>query len=478
MDILLTHGYFLYEDPHELAVMKPYPPLGLLYVNSHLKARGVASQIFDTTFARSDELEAYLARERPPVVGIYSNLMTRSNVLRVMAAARNAGSVVVVGGPDPANYLDEYLSRGADVIAIGEGELTLEELVPHLLEHGLRDLGGIQGIAFRDEQGAIVRTEPRPQIADLDAQPFPDRAAIDQQAYVDVWRENHGRGSVSLITARGCPFTCTWCSHSVFGYSHRRRSPVNVVDEVEQIVATYSPDLLWYADDVFTINHKWLFEYATEMDRRGFHLPFETISREDRLNEEVIQTLARMGCYRLWIGAESGSQKVLDAMKRRTNAERVRSMVHLLQKYGIEVGMFIMLGYDGEDRADLEETVEHLKLAGPDTFLTTVAYPIKGTPYYASVADRIVSRSDWETGSDRDYTVAGRHSPRYYQYATRWMVSEVAFHRQRHSPTRSYPHLARNFVSARLGRLGMLLTERERETAPPPRSPSGSNGAP
>jgi radical SAM superfamily enzyme YgiQ (UPF0313 family) len=463
MDVLLTHAYFLYEDPHELAVMKPYPPLGLLYVNSHLKAHGVDSAIFDTTFARSSDLEAYLQKERPPVVGIYSNLMTRSRVLRVMAAARDAGSLVVVGGPDPANYLDEYLSRGADVIAIGEGELTLQELVPHLRKYGPTKLDAIQGIAFRSTDGAIVRTEPRPMIADLDAQPFPDRAAIDQHAYVDVWRKHHGMGSVSLITARGCPVTCTWCSHSVFGYSHRRRTPLNVVDEVEQIVATYAPDMLWYADDVFTINHKWLFEYAAEMERRGFRLPFETISREDRLNEEVIQTLARMGCYRLWIGAESGSQRVLDAMKRRTNAERVRAMVHLLQKYGIEVGMFIMLGYDGEERVDLEETVEHLKLAGPNTFLTTVAYPIKGTPYYASVADKVVSRRAWEEGSDLYYTVAGRHSPRYYQFATRWMVSEVALHRQRHGPVRSYPGLARSFVSAKIGRLGMLLTEREVE---------------
>src|SRR6266568_2980397 len=465
MDVLLTHGYFLYEDPHELAVMKPYPPLGLLYISSHLKARGVSTELFDTTFARFEDLQARLGQARPPIVGVYSNLMTRANVLRVMAAAKDVGSLVVVGGPDPANYLDEYLSRGADVIAIGEGELTLEELVPHIRERGLTDLGNIRGIAYRADDGAIVRTEPRPMIADLDAEPFPDRAAIDQHEYVNVWRKHHGRGSVSLITARGCPFTCTWCSHSVFGYSHRRRSPKNVVDEVEQIVGDYAPDLLWYADDVFTINHKWLFDYAAEMDRRGFRLPFETISREDRLNEDVIQTLARMGCYRLWIGAESGSQKVLDAMKRRTNAERVRSMVHMLQKYGIEVGMFIMLGYEGEERADLEETVEHLKLAEPNTFLTTVAYPIKGTPYYASVADRVVARRAWAEGSDRDHTVTGRHSPRYYQFATRWMVSEVALHRQQHASFRSYPHLAKNFLNARIGRVGMLLTEREIERA-------------
>ena len=464
-DVLLTHGYFLYEDPHELAVMKPYPPLGLLYISSYLKTRGVSTELFDTTFSSFEDLSARLRSTRPPVVGVYSNLMTRSRVLQVMTAAKKVGSYVVVGGPDPANYLDEYLSRGADVVVIGEGEVTLEELVPHLVEKGPRDLEKVQGVAFRGVNGEIVRTEPRPMIADLDAQPFPDRAAIDQHQYVDIWRKHHGKGSVSLITARGCPFTCTWCSHSVFGYSHRRRSPSNVVDEVEHIVATYDPDLLWYADDVFTINHKWLFEYATELDRRGLHRPFETISREDRLNEEVVQTLARMGCYRLWIGAESGSQRVLDAMKRRTNAERVRAMVHLLQKYGIEVGMFIMLGYEGEDRADLEATVEHLKVAGPDTFLTTVAYPIKGTPYYASVADRVISRRAWELGSDRDYTVAGRHSPRYYQFATRWMVGEVALHRQRHSSRRSYPRMAKTFFSAKLGRMGMLLTQREVEHA-------------
>jgi anaerobic magnesium-protoporphyrin IX monomethyl ester cyclase len=465
MDVLLTHGYFLYEDPHELAVMKPYPPLGLLYVNSHLKAQGIESHLFDTTFSRYDELEGFIRTEQPPVVGLYSNLMTRKNVLRVMAAARNAGSLIVVGGPDPANYLEEYLTRGADVVVIGEGELTLNELVPHLRAHGPRHLEQIQGIVFRGADGQLVRTEPRPLIADLDAQPFPDRAAIDQHEYVRVWREHHGQGSVSLITARGCPFTCTWCSHSVFGYSHRRRSPANVVQEVAHIVETYAPDQLWYADDVFTINHKWLEQYATAMEARGFRLPFETISREDRLNEEVVKTLARMGCYRLWVGAESGSQKVLDLMKRRTNAERMREMVHLLQRHGIEVGMFIMLGYEGEDLQDLEETVEHLKAAGPNTFLTTVAYPIKGTPYYKQVEDRVVSRADWENGSDRDYTIVGRHSPRYYDFATRWMVNEVALHRQRRARSKSYPRLAKSFVNARLGRLGMLLTQREVERA-------------
>jgi anaerobic magnesium-protoporphyrin IX monomethyl ester cyclase len=460
MDVLLTHGYYLYEDPHELAVMKPYPPLGLLYVSSHLKARGFSVGVFDSTFARPAELDSFLRNERPPAVGIYSNLMTRREVLRTIQVAHEVGSKVVAGGPDPANYLDEYLSRGVDVVVIGEGELTLEDL----LARDFKDLAEVPGIAFKDADGKIVRTEPRQQIPDLDAQPFPDRKSIDLQRYVEVWRTHHGQGSVSLITARGCPYTCTWCSHAVFGYSHRRRSPSNVVDEVEQIVADYHPDQLWYADDVFTINFKWLREYAAELERRGLKLPFETISREDRLNDEIVEILARMGCARLWIGAESGSQRILDAMKRKTNAERMRQMVHLLQRHGIEVGMFIMLGYEGEDLTDLEATVDHLKTAGPDTFLTTVAYPIKGTPYYQQVADRVVARRAWEEGSDRDYTVRGRHSARYYGFATRWMVNEVALHRQRQAPRRSYKRLARAFVNARLGRLGMLLTEREVES--------------
>jgi radical SAM superfamily enzyme YgiQ (UPF0313 family) len=465
MDILLGHGYFLYEDPHELAVMKPYPPLGLLYVSSHLKAQGLDVGVFDSTFTSPAAFEEELARQRPPVVGLYCNLMTRRSLLPLIRMSRAVGSSVVVGGPDPANYVEEYLETGANVVVIGEGELTLSELVPRLLDQPAADLSDIRGIAYRDADGQVVRTDARPLIANLDGQPFPDRRAIDLPEYVRVWREHHGAGAVSLITARGCPYTCSWCSHAVFGYSHRRRSVANVADELEQIVADYHPDLAWYADDVFTINPRWLFAYAAELDRRGLRVPFETISREDRLNEEIVRTLAHMGCYRLWIGAESGSQRVLDAMQRRTKAARVTEMTHLLQRYGIEVGMFIMLGYEGEERSDIDATVAHLKAAGPNTFLTTVAYPIKGTPYYTQVEDRIVSSSTWAEGSDRDYTVAGRHSRRFYDFATRWMVNEVAFHQLRQDPRRSRRRLARTFLNARLGRLGMLLTERELERA-------------
>jgi anaerobic magnesium-protoporphyrin IX monomethyl ester cyclase len=464
MDVLLTHGYFLREDPAELEVMRPYPPLGILYISAHLKARGFTPVLFDSTFRDRGEFEAFVARERPPAVGLYCNMMTRESALRMIPHCRAVGAVVVVGGPDPANYAAEYLAAGADVVVIGEGEETLEELLPHLATNGPTGMRHIAGIVYREEEGE-VRTAPRSYLADLDAQPFPDRSAIDVRAYMDVWREHHGMGPVSLITARGCPYTCTWCSHAVFGYTHRRRSVENVADEVEQIVAEYRPDMLWYADDVFTIHRRWFLAYARELDRRGIRVPFETISREDRLNEEVVRTLAEMGCLRLWIGSESGSQRVLDAMQRRTDAERVREMVHLLQRHGIEAGMFIMLGYDGEELSDLEATVRHLKLAGPDRLLTTVAYPIKGTPYYEQVRDRVIPLKPWEEGSDRDHTVAGRHSRRFYRHTTRWMVNEVAWHQLRKEGRNQGVRGLKTLVNAKLGRLGMLLTRHEIEGA-------------
>ena len=453
MDLLLTHGYYLEEDPAE---KYPYPPLGILYLSSHLKQHAVDVEIFDTTFRGPADFGRLLAERRPPIVGISGNLRTRRNVLAMTRVAKQHGAIVVLGGPEPYSYREKYLTRGADAVIGGEGELTLDQLVPHLLEHGPRDLQNIPGIAFRAADGEIVENAARPTIEDLDAQPFPDRGAIDIARYQETWRRERGQSAVSLITARGCAYRCTWCSHSVFGFTHRRRSPQNVADEVESIVETYGPDMLWYADDVFTVHHRWISEYAAELENRGLRLPFEAISREDRLDEEVIRTLADMGCFRLWVGAESGSQRILDAMGRRTNAERMREVIGLLQRHGIEAGTFIMLGYEGETARDIAATIDYLKAAAPDTYLTTLAYPIKGTEYYRQVADRVVSPTSWEEGSDRDLTIAGRRSQRYYRFAIRWLVNEVASSRQRGYGPRSLGRRLVTLLNATVGRLGML----------------------
>lgn len=462
MDMLLTHGYFIAEDEHEKRIMKPYPPLGILALSAYLKAQGFDIRLYDTTFSDKASFYAYLNQARPSIVGIYTNMMTKLNVLDMIRAAKASGASVVLGGPEPPFYAREYLDAGADVIVVGEGELTLAELIPAIRAHGVHQLDEVAGIHFRRDDGELVQTAPRPFIRNLDALPLPDRAAIDAQRYVDTWRQYHGRGSLSLISVRGCPFHCTWCSHSVYGESFRRRSPELFADETRQLIETYHPDQVWYADDVFTIHHGWLFKYAAALRARGVKIPFECISRADRMTEEVFDTLQAMGCYRLWIGSESGSQRILDAMRRDVRVERVQWATHELQKRGIEVGMFIMLGFEGEEQADLAATAEHLKASNPDVFLTTVAYPIKGTKYYGAVEDKVIARADWAHRTDRNLTVAGRHSKRYYDYAQQWLWGEFIFNKEKHNGRRPL-RLAKAAANIGIGKLGMNLTTHQVE---------------
>ncbi len=456
MDILLSHGYFLEADAAERKVMKPYPPLGLLYLAASLERAGFEADVYDSTFGNLQEFCRRLDQGRPPLVGLYGNLITRGRVLQMIRECGRRGIPVVLGGPEPASYAGAYLERGADMVVVGEGETTLLELLPHLREQGKQGLERIAGLVFLDEGGEMVRTPAREFITDLDSLPWPKREAIDLERYLAIWRRHHGKSAVSLITSRGCPYTCTWCSHAVYGYTYRSRSPSNVAEEVDFIRQRYRPDLLWYADDVFALNRRWFFEYAEELERRKIRMPFETISREDRLDEEVIRQLAEMGCWRLWIGAESGSQRILDAMQRRTRAERVIEMVRLLQQHGIQAGLFVMLGYEGEELSDLEETVEFLKRASPDTYLSTVAYPIKDTPYYDLVANRVQEAEPWEESSDRELSVSGRRSAQYYRFVQRWMSGEVASHLPG-SRTRGVWQRSKALLNAKLGKLAMKV---------------------
>jgi anaerobic magnesium-protoporphyrin IX monomethyl ester cyclase len=198
------------------------------------------------------------------------------------------------------------------------------------------------------------------------------------------------------------------------------------VDEVEWILQRYEPEMLWFADDVFTIHHGWIRQYAGEMRRRGLHVPFECITRADRFNKEMAETLAELGCSRIWIGSESGSQRILDAMQRGVKVEQVRQAVALCREHGIQSGMFLMWGYEGEEMEDVEATVEHVKQCRPDIFFTTVAYPIKGTPYFERVHNKLVRLKPWRDSTDREITIKGRHSRAFYQHADELLKQSMA----------------------------------------------------
>jgi radical SAM superfamily enzyme YgiQ (UPF0313 family) len=464
-DLLLTHGYFLFEDPKERQIMKPYAPLGILYLCSHLRNHGFSVEVFDTTFSSREQLFGYLRTEKPGVLGIYANLMTRPNVVEILSVAREAGWTTIVGGPEPGAYSLEYLQAGANFVVSGEGELTMEELLHALRNGSTGSFENIAGLAYFDADGMMHQTAPRGQIADLDSQPWPARDAIDIRRYVQTWRDHHGKGSINFITARGCPYKCNWCSHQVFGQSHRRRDPIRVVDEVEWLLKEYTPEMVWISDDVFTIHHGWLRTYAAEMRRRGLRVPFECISRADRLNAEMLDLLAELDCFRIWIGSESGSQRILDSMDRGVKIEQVQSAVAMSRERGIESGMFLMWGYEGEEIEDIEATIKHVRTSKPDIFFTTVSYPIKGTPYYKRIADQLVQLQPWGKSSDRELKIKGRHTHKFYAYADKLLRDEVALARLTEGESRAQEIAVTELrESIRASRAGLLASYAEVET--------------
>ncbi len=461
MKVLFTHGYFLHEDPKEQEIMKPYPPLGLLYLSAWLDKHNIENEVFDTTFSTKEKLKEHLLLTRPPIVALYTNLMTKLNVIEIVRFIRNHESLqntlIVLGGPDVTHNIPDYLATGADLIVIGEGEqtmLSISELVaqPTFAKamagksaewgtHSTTEIPSptfrnphsafrnVAGLAYLLEDGSVHKTGDREKLRDIDALPFPNRHKIDLGKYLAAWKTAHGHNAMSISTQRGCPYTCKWCSTAVYGQSYRRRSAENVVDEIVFLQKNYDFDLIWFVDDVFTVSHKWLGEFHDELKKRQVTLQFECITRSDRLNDDVLKMLRACGCFRVWIGAESGSQRIIDAMDRRVDVDQVRAMIKSARQEGIQAGTFIMLGYPGETEADIRETVEHLKDSNPDLFTITVAYPIKGTGLYEEVQSTAFASMPWAESTDRDLDFKRTYPRRYYDFAVRWTVNSVHWHK-------------------------------------------------
>lgn len=451
MKVVLTHGYFLHEDLSELRIMKPYPPLGILYVSAYLKENGVDNKIFDTTFSSKQDLNKFLIDERPDIIAIYVNLMTKLNVLEIIRFIKSADSIknakVILGGPEVRYNASDLLENGADFVVIGEGEEASLELITKIMQNSDHDFKLISGIGFKDEQGNIIFNPERSLISDINTLPFPNRNGIDLTKYQDAWKKHHGQNAISVSTMRGCPYTCKWCSRAVYGLTYRRRSPDKVIEELRMIKEDYDPDTIWFVDDVFTISHKWLSAFMEELKKNNLKIKFECITRADRMNEEVIKTLKESGCFRVWIGAESGSQRIIDAMDRRVKVEQVSEMINLSRKYGIEAGTFIMLGYPGETEKDIEETITHLKKSNPNHFTITVAYPIKGTEFFQEIETNQLGTFQWEKNTDRERDFIRTYPRKYYDYAVRRVVNEVKFHQKRSKNSISTETLTLKFKS-------------------------------
>lgn len=431
MSVVLTHAYYLSNDPKEHKIMKPYPPLGQLYISGYLNEQQIENHVFDTTFYSKEDQLTFIKEKQPDIVAIYTNLMTKIEVIKLVKLLKSEAiygfPVIVLGGPDVTYNIKNYLHAGAHYLIIGEGEETMAELHEAIINN--HDCHEIAGLAFL-ENGAVTRTKPRVKMKDLALLPLPNRDAIPVDKYLKTWKDNHGMSSMTVSTQRGCPYTCKWCSTAVYGQSYRRRPAAKVAEELKMLKTTYKPDSVWFVDDVFSVSHKWLAAFHEEVIKQDAIIPFECITRAERLNDEILQLLKEAGCYRIWIGAESGSQKIIDAMDRRVDVHVVKEAIQKTNALGMETGTFIMLGYPGEDLEDINTTVQYLKDANPTHFTITIAYPIKGTSLYTEIEKQITDKPNWETSTDRQIDFKRTYKRRFYDYAVKRVVNEVNFHRE------------------------------------------------
>ncbi len=459
MKVLLTHGYFLNDDPKEMEIMKPYVPLGILYIAGYLEREKIQTEVFDSTFKSYDLQLKFINKYQPNVIGLYTNLMTKVNVIRLVKALKadeNTKHIkLILGGPDLTYNQVDYLNTGVDALVIGEGELTFTQLVNHWDKNPNQKPENIDGISFLNIKNEMVKNKPRQKVKELSELTLPARHKVNMRLYLDTWKKHHGSSSMTLSTQRGCPYTCKWCSTAVYGQSYRRRNPQEVIDEMVFLNQEYQPDHFWFVDDVFTVSHKWLKEFADLILEQGVKVQFECISRADRMSEEVLSLLQKAGCFRVWIGAESGSQKIIDAMDRRVDVNIVREMIQLAQTFSIEAGTFIMIGYPGETIDDINETIHHLKVSNPSSYTITKAYPIKGTRLFDDVEETMIYNFDWQTSTDRDRDFKRTYTSKFYDYAVRYVVNEVESYKDLSS--KKYYHFLKKKIKSSLSRLMMEI---------------------
>jgi anaerobic magnesium-protoporphyrin IX monomethyl ester cyclase len=369
-----------------------FPPLGLGYVAASLKEHDVSVELVDCTFLSKEEAIEKVKRSKPQVVGVYSMFSFKKSSLEIARMLEDNCDLIVAGGPlptlDPTGFLEVF-----DAVVVGEGEETMVELVEHF-EKGT-GLSGVKGIAYKEGE-AVRFNPPRGFVDDLDCLHFPPRELFDNAAYKRYYAKRFGYTTSPLITSRGCPFTCDFCSRPVFGRSFRSRSAGNIVDEVEHIVGL-GYDRVWFADDCFTLNRDHLLDVCGEIVCRGVDVGWECLSRVDTMSREVAIEMRNAGCVRVFFGIESGNDRVLGLMNKQITVKQARRAVYTAKSAGLQVGAFFIVGYPGESDRTVLDTLRFASGLPLDYLSFTLPYPIPGTALFERVqGNGGVAVEDWE----------------------------------------------------------------------------------
>ena len=475
-DVLLGQAYYLRFDPKLWEAQQPYAPLGTLYAASYLREQGYRVGLFDAMLASStEEWTGLLERHRPRLAVIYEdsfNYLSKMCLLRMRDAAldmidraRRAGVPVVVSGSDATDHPDIYLRRGASAVILGEGEVTLVELANRLLSASHGAIDEVPGVAILDSTCAVKRTAARTFIKSLDDLPFPAWDLVDIERYRAIWHERHGFYSMNIATTRGCPYHCNWCAKPIYGQRYATRSPEAVAREMAWLRQQFRPDHFWIVDDVFGLKPGWVEAFDAAIAGQGAPLPYRCLMRADQVTADVARALASSGCRMLWMGAESGSQKVLDAMEKGLRVDDIRTASRLLDAAGIKVGFFLQFGYPGETWDDIEATLQLTRELEPADIGVSVSYPLPGTRFYERVQQQLGSKQNWIDSNDLSMMYQATYAPEVYRrvhglvhHEFRARKSARALMTLLRAPWQVRPHHARRLASWIYNRTALAVT--------------------
>ena len=419
-DILFGQSYYLRFDPKLWEAMQPYPPLGTLYAASYAREHGYKVALFDAMLAESeDEWGITLDEHKPQHAVIYEdnfNYLSKMCLLRMREAAFNMikmakgrGCIVILCGADATDHYAEYLEHGADYCLLGEGEETLIELLDQLSAG--KEAGQIIGLASRN----TVHPSRRPDITNLDKLPFPAWDLVDVEKYRSIWLKHHGYFSMNMVTTRGCPYHCNWCAKPIWGQRYNSRSPENVAAEMKWLKGKFAPDHIWFADDILGLKPNWIEKFVARLNEVEAVIPFKCLQRADLVNEKTAAALAKAGCKTVWIGAESGSQKILDAMEKGDKVEDIYRAAKLLRETGIKVGFFLQFGYPGETWNDVQKTLKMVRECAPDDIGISVSYPLPGTKFFERVKMEFGDKQNWLDSDDLAMLYHGTFPTEFYR---------------------------------------------------------------
>jgi anaerobic magnesium-protoporphyrin IX monomethyl ester cyclase len=436
---LFTHSYFYPLDPKQWEFKQPYPPLMTVQAASIMREKGFEVSLFDSNLKKDPHQFASMLDKQVPryviMVDDGFNYLTKMclSVMREAAFtmirdARKKGCTVVVNSSDSTDHAEQYLQQGADYVIRGEIDETLPELLTALDAN--QSIDHILGISYRKEQ-VTVATPPRPVLRDLTTLPMPAWDLIDVEAYRSIWKKYHGYFSLNIATTRGCPFKCNWCAKPIYGNRYHSRSPEHVVNEIEYLLKTFAPDHFWMCDDIFGLKPGWIQAFNSMVNERGLKFRYKIQSRVDLLLEEnTIEALAGSGAETVWVGAESGSQKILDAMDKGTTVAQIAQATGMLKQHGIKVGHFLQFGYLGETKEDIDATMDMVLNLIPDEIGISVSYPLPGTKFYEKVkAGLKAEKQNWTDSDDLAMMFRGTFTPAYYKTLHRYVHNRYRIQR-------------------------------------------------